>query len=187
MSTDDTAQALLRMLPAIYREDAFLGKYLWAFEQVLLELERRVDTLDTLFNPAVTDAKFLPWLATWMAFALRADLSEKKQREFLKNVIPLYRRRGTKANLQELLSIFTVLVPTVTEDDDRPHFFHVTVVRSERDTPDELLRQRAIARALIDLEKPAHTHYELDVEFPKMQVGVFSHVGVDTLLGSGTP
>ena len=40
--------------------------------------------------------------------------------------------------------------------------------------------------ALIDLEKPAHTFYDLDLQFPTMQIGVTSTIGVDTLLGTGT-
>ena len=48
------------------------------------------------------------------------------------------------------------------------------------------LRQIAITRALIELEKPAHTDYELDWIYPTMQIGVHSTVGVDTLLGTVT-
>lgn len=48
------------------------------------------------------------------------------------------------------------------------------------------LRKIAIIRALIELEKPAHTDYELDVIYPTMQIGVHSTVGVDTLLGTVT-
>jgi phage tail-like protein len=181
----DTAERLLALLPAIFREDPFIGRYLWAFEQVLLDLEHRVDTLDAVFDPARTDPEFLPWLATWTAFTLRADLEIDKQREFLAKVIPLYRRRGTLANLQTLLAIFARGEPTVDEggDGDPPHTFRVKL-NLARDEPREIDRQGAIARALIELEKPAHTHYLLDVSTPSIQVGVFSTVGEDTVLGS---
>jgi len=43
-------------------------------------------------------------------------------------------------------------------------------------------RQSDIVRALIDLEKPAHTDYELELRYPTMQLGVHSTVGLDTLL-----
>jgi phage tail-like protein len=191
MSTADTAQRLLALLPAIYREDAFLGRYLAAFEQVLRDLEQQIDHIDTLFDPlAVQSSEFLPWLASWMAFTLRADLDEPNQRAFLANVISLYRHRGTKENLQKLLGIFTRGGPEITENTkdgntDVPHFFHVSIPLSRME-PDELQRQGAIARALIELEKPAHTDYVLEVTFPSMQIGVFSHVGIDTLLGTDT-
>jgi phage tail-like protein len=193
MSSADTAQRLLSLLPAIYRENEFLGRYLWAFEQVLLELEQRIDTLDTLFDPLALpdrDLAFLPWLASWTAFTLRANLPIEQQREFIAKLIPLYRRRGTKENLEKLLAIFVQVTPTITENvsdagADAPHFFHVRIARHRADTG-ELARLGAIARALIELEKPAHTAYSLEDIFPTMKVGVFSTVGKDTLLGSGT-
>jgi phage tail-like protein len=189
VSSADSAERLLSMLPAIYREDPLVGRYLWAFEQVLLAFEQRIDTLDVLFDPMRTDLKFLPWLTSWMAFTLRADLPEEQQRKFIANVIPLYRRRGTKENLQKLLGIFVHGVPTVIENvseqnTDAPHSFRVTIVQI-RDEPDELARQSAIARALIEMEKPAHTDYTLEAVFPSIQVGKHSTVGKDTLIGSG--
>ena len=44
-------------------------------------------------------------------------------------------------------------------------------------------REMEIARSLIELEKPAHTFYELTVNYPSMQIGKHSTVGVDTILG----
>jgi phage tail-like protein len=205
---------LLEYLPAIYQEDPFLGQFLLAFEKVLLGradevdlnhsgLEEEVAGLAELFDPQRTPEDFLPWLAGWTAFTLRADLDVAKQRAFLAQIVQLYRRRGTKQNLQDLLGIFTVGIPTVTETaaaefqigvhstigqdtylaGGPPHFFRV-VIRLPRATPEAQERQMEIARALIELEKPAHTSYELEVSFPSMQIGVYSTVGVDTLLGA---
>lgn len=179
------AQRLPAYLPAIYREDPFLGQYLWAFEQVLLGLEQEVGDLAKVFDPMEAREEFLPWLSSWVAFTLRSDLETSQQRAFLARIIPLYRRRGTKKNLQDLLSIFTTGVPNIVEPDDAgtPHHFGITL-RLSGAAPEILQRQIAIAHALIDLEKPAHTTYELDLSFPTMQIGVTSHVGVDTLLGT---
>ena len=182
-----SAQRLPSYLPAIYRDDPFLGRYLWAFEQVLLDLEQTVGTLATLFDPATTRDDFLPWLSSWVAFTLRSDLDPSQQRAFLARIVPLYRRRGTKQNLQDLLSIFTRGAPTITESDDAGPAHHFTItMRLPRTTPDVFNRQSAIAHALIDLEKPAHTSYDLDLQSPTMQIGMTSTVGVDTLLGTGT-
>jgi phage tail-like protein len=178
------AQRLLTYLPAIYRDDPFLGRYLWAFEQMLVGLEESIEDLATLFDPAGTREDFLPWLSSWVAFTLRADLDVGRQRTFLANVVSLYRRRGTKDNLQSLLTIFTHGgLPTIVEDPTQPHYFHITM-RLPQDTAEVQLRQSAIAHALIDLEKPAHTYYDLDLLFPTMQIHVTSTIGVDTLLGT---
>ena len=118
----------LQNLPAIFSEDPFLGRFLLAFEQVLtglpdlagrepvpsLGLEEIIATIATLFDPKETRQEFLPWLASWVALGLRADWTPAQKRDFLANIVPLYRRRGTKDNLAELLRIFTGLSPVIT-------------------------------------------------------------------------
>src|SRR5262245_29999838 len=107
------ASSYLQNLPAIFSEDPFLGRFLLAFEQVLtglpdlagresvppLGLEEIIATIATLFDPHETREEFLPWLASWVALGLRADWTPAQQRDFLANIVPLYRRRGTAENL----------------------------------------------------------------------------------------
>jgi phage tail-like protein len=197
--------SLLDYLPAIYREEPFLGCFLRAFEELFSGLEEKVADIATFFDPFKTRADFLPWLASWTAFSLRFDLDETQQRAFVANIIPLYRERGTKRSLERLLEIFTVGTPTITEaaslaalqigkhstvgidttlGGGAPHFFSVTVRLPKWQKPEIQLRQIAIADALIELEKPAHTYFELKPEFPSMQIGVTSTIGKDTLLGT---
>jgi phage tail-like protein len=198
---------LLQYLPAIYQEDPFLGQFLLAFEKILLDgsdeisfpevgvdfpprgLEETIADLSAYFDPRRAPDEFLPWLANWVAFTLRSDLQPDRQREFIANIIQFYCWRGTKENLRNLLSIFTIGLPTVTEalksenGDEKPHYFEVTITLDRAPQP-VIDRQLQIARALIDLEKPAHTFYNLIPSFPTMQINVHSTVGVDTLLGS---
>jgi phage tail-like protein len=198
--------SLLQYLPAIYREEPFLGRFLLAFEKLLFgrddgvsaagavppALEQTIAGIASYFVPRDTDHapprqtpdNFLPWLASWTAFSLRADLDLTQQRAFIAKIIPLYRTRGTKRNLEELLQIFTIGTPTVEEiPDGAPHRFSVRV-SLHGSTTAVIQRQIAITRALIDLEKPAHTHCDLRWDFPSLQIGRTSHVGVDTLLGT---
>ena len=224
--------SLLDYLPAIYHEDPFLGQFLLAFEKILLGREDNVDLcykgkirvsrtdrpdicykgleeiiadLATVFDPQQTRADFLPWLAAWTAFTLRADLNVAQQRDFIANIVQRYQWRGTKQNLQDLLAIFTVGTPTIIEagpefqigvhstigkdiylGGGQPHYFQVIISLPQefQGKPKDLARLLDIAHALIELEKPAHTFYDLAVIFPSMQIGVHSTVGVDTLLGT---
>ena len=203
----------LAYLPAIFSEDPLLGRFLLAFEQVLtgLEgsdsepdqgLEEIIAAIPDLFDPLATPREFLEWLAGWVALGLRADWREDQQRQFLANIVLLYRRRGTKQNLIDLLKIYTGLEPEIAEggntvfqiydhstvgvdtqiNGSAPHYFRVTVNIPNPD-PATLQRQNQIVRALIDLEKPAHTAYDYYPTHTSMQIGVHSQVGVDTLLG----
>ncbi len=178
----------LQYLPTVYREDPFVGRFLLAFEEVFLDLESSVARIADFFTPHRAPKEFLPWLSKWTALSLRADLDENQQRDFIANVIHLYRWRGSKANLQRLLKIFTGGEAVITEDADTPHYFYValSLPKEWREKPVEFLgRKKEIAYDLIDLEKPAHTFYKLDFIYPSMQVGVRSTVGKDTVLGVG--
>lgn len=219
-----TSSSLLNYLPAIYQTDPFLGQFLLAFEKILLGraddlqipdldlagdifpnrgLEEKIAAIPTLFDPQNTPEEFLAWLASWTAFSLRADINPAQQRNFITKIISLYRRRGTKENLQQLLEIFTIGKPTIIEtateefqigahstigkdtylSGGQPHFFQVRISLSSLE-PQILERQLEITKALIDLEKPAHTLYTLEPIFPSMQIARQSTVGVDTLLGT---
>ena len=172
-------------------------------------LEETIDRIPTLFDPLDKDTPkdFLPWLAGWAALSLRADLEEAVQRAFIANIIQRYRRRGTKENLIELLKIFTKTTPEIDEDavpskefkdkhpgefdsNTRPlHFFKVSVLLPDP-TQETVLRVEEIARAIIELEKPAHTFYELKTRFASMQIAAAysdkdkyrAHLGKDTLI-----
>ena len=207
------SSSYLQSLPAIFSEDPLLGRFLLAFEQVLTGLkgseeeprqglEEIIAAIPDLFDPLATPREFLEWLAGWVALGLRADWREDQQRQFLANIVPLYRHRGTKQNLIELLKIYTGLEPEIAEgtntifqigvhstlgvdtqiNGSAPHYFRVTVTIPNPD-PATLQRQNQIVRALIDLEKPAHTAYDYYPTHTTMQIGVHSQIGVDTLLG----
>lgn len=134
-------------------------------------------------------AEFLEWLSGWVALTLREDWLEEERRRILAEIVPSYRRRGTPDGLKQVLAAFTGLssnLITVLEDDEDgnwpPHYFEVRVkVPSIQD----ISRWRAVLEPIIDMEKPAHTYYDLQLTpGATMQIGVHSTVGEDTLLGN---
>ena len=167
-------------------------------------LEETIAGLANLINPLKTRDEFLPWLMNWVALTLRADLGLEQQRAFISRIVQLYNKRGTKDNLIELLGIFTnpasapddpqnakitideEAIPAIKENQpprNAAHFFKVTIFAKNVD-PKTIARQVEIAIALIELEKPAYTHYDLEFDFSSIQIGVRSMIGVDTLLGT---
>jgi P2-related tail formation protein len=146
-------------------------------------LEQIIDGLATLYDPANTPEEFLPWLSKWTALSLRADMTLEQQRKFVEQVIQLYQYRGTQENLLKLLELFLTAAPTIVVDDTEPYFFHV-VIKLPRMSQEFTRRQFEIAQALVEQEKPAHTDYELKLDTPTLQIGTYSTVGVDTLLGT---
>lgn len=209
--------SLLDYLPAICRQETFLGLFLLAFEKVLLGrqeiiseqdqqdlkdlkdlkdlrgLEETIADLHRYFSPDDAPAEFLPWLARWTAFNLRAGLSDDQQRKFLANVIENYHWRGTKKGMVELLRVFTEGDPEVTADAQELYRFHVTIrvnvgAQDKERYGEFIRRQRAIAHAVIELDKPAHTFFkedDLQLIFPSLIIGK-ARIGEDTLISTST-
>lgn len=148
-------------------------------------------------------AEFLEWLSGWVALTLREDWKEEERRRMLAEIVPSYRQRGTPAGLKKALSAFTGayssaiaileqpenpfqigVTSTVGKDvvltGGRPHHF---VVRTLVPGSEDVGRKRAALRAIIELEKPAHTSYDLFIQIPTLQVGKTSSIGVNTSLG----
>ena len=219
MPNAPTPSSLLQYLPEIYGEDEFLGRYLAAFEKILLGrddgvrtnfegLEQIISGLAVYFTPQATrdfpreaPAEFLPWLSRWVALTMRADLEETRRRELISRAVWLYRLRGTKKGIEEAVGIYTRLGVTIEESSwafrigvtstvgvdtylggGAPHFFRV-LARLPAADPAQLKKQTQVVTDIINMEKPAHTHFVLEVETPALQIGVTSTVGVDTILG----
>jgi phage tail-like protein len=186
----------LKYLPAILQDDEIIDRFLLAFEEILTGkdfppqtnpgildssasdppgLEAVIGSIHTYFNPDLTPEKFLPWLASWVALSLRDDWQPATKREFIKKIVPLYRLRGTKDGLAQVLSLYlkSVNLPenvTIYEEDDFPdHYFQVEL-RLPRLESSRYWQQVRIAKAIIDQEKPAHTYYGLKIQVPSMQI-----------------
>lgn len=97
----------LHYLPALYEQDEFIGRFLMLFESFWAPIEQQIDHIENYFDPDLTPARFLPWLASWFDLTLDGTWSEGQQRELVRSVMWLYRRRGTRVALQRYLEILT--------------------------------------------------------------------------------
>lgn len=142
-------------------------------------LEEVIEQVYNYFDPQQTPEEFLPWLASWVALSLRADWTTETKRELIQEIVPLYRQRGTKQALETILKIYlksSGLFPDPTQKvkiydnfPQVPHYFQVELTLPNQNQ--ELYwRQVRIAKAIIDLEKPAHTYYALNILTPTMRL-----------------
>lgn len=195
MATNDQSNQVSKYvdyLPAILQADPFVGRFLLAFERILsgLSLDERdgfpkgleeyIDHIYTYFNPGTAKgsdtapSEFLAWLAGWVALSLRDEWADETKRQFISEIVPLYRLRGTKAGLKTILELYlkSSKLPEkvqVFEFDNPPHYFQVQLTLPYTD-PDLYWRQARIAKAIIDQEKPAHTYYGLKILVPTMRL-----------------
>lgn len=212
-----TVSGYLAHLPAILHQGSFMGRFLLAFEAILsggvkppdgyseelpLGLEAVLNDIASYFTPEETPEDFLPWLSQWVARSISDDWSTATTRTMLSQAVALYKTRGTRQGIQDVLNVClgtasTEGGATVTEvnDDARPHFFEVTLVVTERN-PSELAKKARLVRAIVDQEKPAHTYYSLTIQYPGLRInndpagnpdaGPGVIVGETTVLGTMT-
>lgn len=209
---------LLQDLPAYLRDDPGTQDLLIAFERLLLGgdddlqsvlnanppgLESTLDELPRYFTPGTTSEdgapdEFLPWLSQWVALSLRTDITfganksvareNELRRSFIADLARIYRFRGTKRSMQELLGVFTArrevkdgkLVTTPREViindqvDGQPNYFVIQLNLEEikgASSITDFERVKELADSVIRLEKPAHTRYLLIPAVTTMRIG----------------
>ncbi|HET7505154.1 MAG TPA: phage tail protein [Kofleriaceae bacterium] len=182
------------------------------FEHMFDSVEVNLTDGWRFYDPHVAPFEFLTWLSGWTAFSLDLDWPEAQKRALIKRAVDLYRIRGTRRGLMLFLRLFTGHEPDIHENTwpfkgfrvegegadegarvgldsvimppvDLAHCFVVTMpVKYETVTSDMVIRIHQI----IQMEKPAHTHYYLrfaeekgDVELREFfAIGLRSGIGI---------
>ena len=169
-------------------------------------VEQIVARLHEFFDSETAPKEFLSWLAGWMALVLRDDWDEPSKRRLIQRIIPLYKKRGTKSGLTEYLKIFVgdnvrldEYLTGITVGGSShvgidtfvggllPHFFIVTIGFPAIASLGFMQDTVTATKAVLDLEKPAHTYYALRFDIPGIRVGLRSTLGSDTVIGREYP
>src|SRR2546429_6425436 len=91
----------IQFLPGIYQDSDeenadLLQRFLLVSAHLTSGIEERLEYLHEFFDPRLTRAGFLPWLAGWLAMPLLEGWDEEKRREVIQRGPELYRLRGTR-------------------------------------------------------------------------------------------
>ncbi|HEX8144698.1 MAG TPA: phage tail protein [Pyrinomonadaceae bacterium] len=196
----------LRYLPAVYQEDErsrdFLERFLSVFETFFGALERQIDSIARIFDPQTARGadQFLHWIGSWLAIAVDKNWSDEQLRRLVKHAPELYKRRGTRAGIEEIIEIYTGERPLVVEQfqlecaevdptapeakvfhdlfEPDPYCFCVLLKPFQLKTEDD---RRAIGR-ILKADKPAHTCAGLLTLQPWIYLDMHTYLGVNTYL-----
>lgn len=170
----------LEYLPALYRDDEFMGQFLLIFESILKPIENTIDSLPWYFDPLVIPEPLLPWLASWLDLTLDPTWPLERRRELVKMAAELYRWRGTRRGLAEYLRIYTGRMPEISEfiqgmsldqetrlgidtrlgSSGTGNHFTVTLKLDGRDEINV-----DTVKAIIEAQKPAQAAYTLQITY----------------------
>lgn len=185
----------------------------FVFEHMFDSIDRNLVDGWRFYDPHVAPVEFLDWLSGWTAFTLDLDWPEAQKRALVKRAVDLYRIRGTKRGLTLFLKLFTGHEPEIFENEwpfkgfrvegedaeagarialdsvvlppmDLAHCFVVKMpIKFDDVTPEMVIRIHQV----IQLEKPAHTHYYLQFAEEKGEVELreFFAIGLRSGIGIG--
>lgn len=109
----------LDYLPEVYWNDPvscdFLERFLSLFESTFAETEFCIDHLGRYMDPAGTPEEFLEWLGSWIALAVDEDWPVEKRRCLIARAMDLYKKRGTREGLEDMIEIYLGERPFVVE------------------------------------------------------------------------
>lgn len=197
-------------LPAIYSEDplsaSFLERWLANFEGLYTNLEDKIEHIALLFDPRTIPPDALVWLACWFGLVLDPLWTVERKRLLIRHIDQLYRMRGTVQGLEIAMhlyldrqvdeSIFTTpqsatstvrivenfllqrtQAASTTVKQDYTHRFTVLI---HHDLSEEQLQ---MVERIVELEKPAHTGFEIKCFWETFQVGE-ARLGLNTRLNA---
>jgi len=206
-------RSYLRYLPAAYQEDkesrVFLEKFLALFETILTGTETKILRSARYFDAAGTPAEFIPWLSSWLAIAYDQNWPLEKKRSLLKAAPKLYKMRGTRRLLQQLIQLYIDIDPIIVERFqlrcetdpqlqqtwDRlfgtgsytfcvllpPQAAHPSHNTAAKPLPLTTAQTQTLQR-IIATEKPAHTCGGLQVLQPWLYLDMHTYLGINTYL-----
>ena len=217
IKVDIATRPWIDFLPGIYQdadeENAdFLRRFLLISAHLTSSVEENLEFVHELFDPRITNEKWLPWLASWLAMPLLEGWDEEKRREIIQRTPELYRKRGTADGLKLALRLFADVKAEIHEGEwpypglvigrsstigkdtvlSPPVFASQCFTVELPDSKAEISRERLrTVQALVETEKPAHAHYALMFErtepvfekVPFLHLGKTGRIGVDARIG----
>lgn len=82
-------------LPALLQEDDFACRFVGAFDAVLAPVFASLDSFPAYLDPGTAPEDFLEWVAGWFGLELDATWDLERRRASVRDVVELYRWRGT--------------------------------------------------------------------------------------------
>ncbi|MEW6172902.1 MAG: phage tail protein [Bacillota bacterium] len=199
----------LRYLPAVYQEDGqskdFLERFLSLAETFVAELEEKIHGVTACLDPGATPGEFLSWLSSWLAVTRYENWPAAKIRALLRNAPELYRKRGTREGIEEMITLYLSDVsetgeiikscgkPIIVESSHfagiaregtiwarlfgtNPYCFCVLL------KPEQVASEQDLGavKRIVEFEKPAHTCAGVKVLQPWFFLDWHTYLGINT-------
>lgn len=194
----------LDYLPSAYSSDEksrdFLERFLSIFSSIMSDMEEQIANASRLFDVDCVEGEYLKWLASWLSVKVDESWGEEQLKKLVKRAPEIYKRRGTKQAIEDIVEIYTGCKPMIVE-----HFQIKFIEKNPklRELYNELysidpytfcvivradcvpsLQQQIALQKLLDEEKPAFTKVKLIILQPLIYLDSHTYLDYNTTLSS---
>lgn len=197
----------LSYLPEVYQADpagcSFTERFLGIFQSLYTDLDEEIRQVARCFDPDVVGGEYLEWLAGWLDVEDGYLWPEEKLRALVRRGMELYRIRGSRRYMAEMVKLYTGQEPWVVEysqvepfltDTGRaallrelygqsPYMGTVILDGSALESTDA---HKALLR-ILDNAKPAWVEVNLVVLTPYLFLDQYSYLGINSTLDRYRP
>jgi len=103
-------ETYLRYLPGYFQQndtrDQFLSQFLSIFESEYDDIEQEIERITEYFDPEAVPSESLAWLSRWLAIEHADEWPVGAKRELLARAPDLFRLRGTKEGMRQLIRLY---------------------------------------------------------------------------------
>jgi phage tail-like protein len=154
------------------QEDDFALRFTAALDEVIAPVLLALDNLDAYFDPMLAPPDFLEWMANWVGIDLDETWPEHKQREQVRSAVDLYRWRGTKRGMADVIRLYCDVEPEIIDNggtsfsegstgplpgSPEPSLHVRVTVPPGRDVDESRLHE------LVSTAKPAHLPHTIEI------------------------
>lgn len=140
-------------------------RFLFLFQHMMTTVTEKIDRIPSMTNPMLADPTFLPWISSWVNFALDESLPLHQQRELVRRSIRLHRTRGTRAGIEEMIRVLTSAPIVVTERLRPPAaVLGAMTLSGGRTIEERYLRGEPPAHFIVNPDRSAGTFFVLTLE-----------------------
>lgn len=188
-------------LPAVYSENEkskeFLERFLALFQTFFLSTENKIDNISSYFDVDAVSGEYLQWMAQWLSISYDTNWSEDKLRELIKRAPQLYKKRGTRSGILELVELFLGEKPVIVEQFQFRHIKDENLLKDlemlygeDSFTFHIILRwdqiqdksQLDVLKRLVEANTPAHTKVNIVLLQEHMILGVHTYLEINSKL-----
>lgn len=142
-----------------------MRRFMFIFQHLMTSIVDHIEAIPSLTDPLTSDPRFLPWIASWVSFTLDESLPLHQQRELVRRAIRLYRTRGTKEGVEEIIKVLTA-APVEVSPREKPQPFVLggATLSGGQTIEDRYARSEPRAHFLYDHKRESTNFFALVLE-----------------------